>query len=137
MLSGLERTHPALKFVALSGVGWVLDTTVYLLLVQAGVVVLLASCIGGLCGASFAFLTSSRFVFDFRGGGLRLRFLLYLAYTLTNIFVSAAATQALANVLIGHAGASLVVAAFLAKCLVTPLVLAANFLVARRILRVA
>jgi putative flippase GtrA len=131
-LAGFNR---AIKFVALSGLGWVLDTLVYLALVYIGTAVLLASCTGGLCGASVAFLTSSRFVFDFQASGLPRRFVIYLVYTLVVIGVSAGATQALASFLVDSLDAGALIAAFSAKCLITPAVLAANFLVARRILQ--
>ncbi len=128
-----------LQFIGLSGLGWILDTGIYLLLVSGfGLRVFLAAMIGGLCGASFAFLTSSRFVFAGRRHGLGGRLLVYLIYTGVQIVVMSAVIDGLAAALqasFAHAEAvvSWPLVALLSKCIVTPFVLAMNYFVARRL----
>jgi len=118
----------------------VLDTVVYTVLVSLGVRVLFASIIGGLCGSTFAFLTSSRFVFASRGQGLPIRLVLYLLYVVCIVLVAGALTEAV-TVLLLHLASGLGLnlpltpAAFLAKCVVTPFLLLTNFFVARAMLK--
>lgn len=128
-----------LRFVGLSGIGWLLDTSVYMLLVGGlGLRVFVAAMIGGLCGATFAFLTSSRWVFSGRRHGLGGRLLVYLVYIAVQIVAMSAVIDGLATAL--QAGFALVdlavswpLIALLSKCLITPFVLAMNYLVARRL----
>ncbi|NJO54097.1 MAG: hypothetical protein HC829_03970 [Bacteroidales bacterium] len=128
-----------LRFVGLSGIGWVIDTSVYMLLVGgADLRVFWASMVGGLCGASFAFLTSSRLVFANRRGGLGRRLLVYLLYTVVQIIAAAALIDMLAAALLAavtHFGLTVPwpMIAFLAKCIITPFLLAMNYVVARKL----
>ncbi len=130
-----------LRFVALSGVGWVIDTTVFLLLVSfTPLSVLFANIVGGACGASFAFLTSSRWVFAGVGSRVPTRLAIYLVYTVLLILSASVLVDLV------HAGLTALAVtagvsvprsfvAFIAKCLVTPLLLLSNFFVARHLAR--
>jgi putative flippase GtrA len=128
-----------LRFVGLSGIGWLLDTGVYMLLVGGfGLRVFVAAMIGGLCGASFAFLTSSRWVFAGRRHGLGGRLAVYLVYTAMQIVVMSAVIDGLAAGLqAGLARVELAISwplvALLSKCLITPVLLAMNYFVARKL----
>ncbi|NJL07121.1 MAG: hypothetical protein HC900_01845 [Methylacidiphilales bacterium] len=136
---GLAALAKPLRFVGLSGLGWIIDTSVYMLLVSgAGLRVFVAGMIGGLCGASFAFLTSSRLVFSNRRDGLGRRLLVYLLYTVVQIIIAAALIDMLAVALqaaVTHFGIAVPwpAIAFLAKCIITPFLLAMNYVVARRL----
>ncbi len=126
-----------IRFVALSGVGWLIDTSVFLLLVSfTPITVLLANIVGGACGASFAFLTSSRWVFAGVGTKVPARLVIYLIYTVLLILTASVLVDLVHSGLTTlSAGAGFAAPrsfiAFVAKCLVTPLLLVSNFFVAR------
>ena len=132
-----DKSRRGLRFVLLSGMGWVLDTVVFLAVVASGQAgVMMANVMGGACGAAFAFLTSNRWVFAGREEGVAARLVVYLAYTVALIF----AASALVDLTARFVAAALAwwsmalphtMVAFIAKCVITPLTLAANFVVAR------
>ncbi|WP_127754120.1 GtrA family protein [Devosia sp. 1566] len=134
------RGSKLVRFVAVSGVGWLLDTGVYTVLVMLGARVFWAGLVGGLCGASFSFLVSSRYVFAHEGGGLSRKLIVYLVYSIGMILAGAAAAEVVTSALVGLAGAqkmnyALTLLAFAAKCAITPFLLATNFFVARFIMQ--
>lgn len=131
-----------LGFVAISGLGWLIDTAVTLLLVGSlAADVFIASVAGGLCGASFAFLCASRWIFSRDAQHTDVRSLgLYLLYTLALIGLGAflidrvdAGIRALPAVI--AAAPPTTTTALAAKCLVTPLLLLSNFFMARQLNR--
>lgn len=129
-----------LRFVLVSGLGWLIDTGVYTILVALGLRVLVASILGGLCGATFAFLTSSRFIFVGAGDHLSLKLVAYLLYSAVLILVAAWLVESITTILVDwaerwRAGVPLTPIAFIAKCLITPFLLATNFVVARAMLQ--
>lgn len=131
--------HRALRFLGVSGVGWIFDLTVTALLVGAGMRVMLAGVIGGLAGATFAFLSSSRVVFPAHAGPTTLNVVSYVVYSLVLILAAGSVMEWVANGLLvllrwGDLTLALPLIAIVAKCIVTPLTLAANFLVARALL---
>jgi putative flippase GtrA len=133
------RGSGPLRFVGLSGLGWLIDMAVYTVLVGSGVRVLSASILGGVCGASFSFLTSRRLVFRSSARGVWIRLAFYLAYTVGLIILAGAVTEWLTQLLVGVAAGlgyqpSFTVLAVIAKCLITPFLLLSNFLVARSML---
>jgi putative flippase GtrA len=137
----LRPARQGLRFVVLSGIGWSIDTTVFTLLVATTpLTVLLANIVGGACGASFAFLTSRRWVFSGVGSKTTLRLTLYLVYTVLLILTASVLVDLVhagLTALAESAGSSAPRAAIalVAKCLVTPLLLASNFFVARHLAR--
>lgn len=121
----------------LSGMGWLLDTIVFLALVASGrVSVMTANIVGGACGAAFAFLTSNRWVFAGREEGVASRLVIYLTYTVALILAASALVDLTARLteaalMLWALQLPYTAVAFIAKCLITPLTLAANFVVAR------
>src|SRR4051794_36940378 len=137
---GVRLTGAVARFVLLSGMGWLLDLGVYMASIRAGGSIFLAALMGAGCGASFAFLPSSRFVFQAPHQQLAFKLALYLGYTACLIVCAAILIDATANVLFRFAppGAGLTnygICAFAAKSLVTPLTLALNYLVSRFLLK--
>ena len=127
--------------MAASGLGWVLDTLLYLLLVWLGARVFFAALLGNLSGAAFAFVTSHRFIFAGHGRLPVSKLLVYLVYTVGLMLLSAWAIEHVVQGLYIASdrmavSAPQTIVAFLAKCIVTPLTLIANFLVARFLLDV-
>ena len=126
-----------LKFGGLSGLGWIADTCILLLLVQlAGMAPFAANIISSCIAALSVFLLSREKVFNKATGGTGLRVAFYLVYTLTVILIASACMGAITAWLGGLASAqgvalSATVLAAVAKVLITPPQLVLNFLVSR------
>ena len=126
-----------LRFAGLSGLGWLMDVTILLLLVGAlGVPAFAANVVSSSTAALCVFLLSRRLVFERKAHALGTRVAIYMAYTLCMILVAAAVLQAIASFLGGlevlrplHLSAT--VLAGIAKVIVTPPQLLLNFFMAR------
>lgn len=138
-LSLISRLERFWRFAGLSGIGWLFDFTLLLVLVHsvhlhAGLANIVSSCCAALC----VFLISRLIVFRGRENELSLRLAAYLLYTLVLIFMASGVLGALTRFFtpfaIEHFGAyhSVLVAA-LAKIIITPPQLLLNFLVARKL----
>ena len=125
----------AAQFIGLSGLGWLLDFLLLLLLVRfLKLPVFQANLVSASTAGLFVFFASRTMVFRPAHGSAAGRALFYLAYTITVILLASACMRLLVGVF--HASSVLwmrrpVIAAALAKVLVTPLNLALNFVVAR------
>lgn len=137
----IELAQKPLKFATISGVGWLLDTAVYMFLVTyVGMGVFLANIAGGVVGGAFAFVTAHRFVFGGGAGKFKSKLTIYVIYTAMLVIIASGLVDLTAEGLRHVANyAQLLIAwpliAFLAKCLITPALLATNFLVARALSR--
>jgi putative flippase GtrA len=126
-------------FIGLSGIGWLIDTGVYLTIVALGGRIAVASIAGGLCGATFAFLGAHRLVFRSTERRLTLKLVAYQLYSLCLIVIAGILVERLTFGLAAFGSGfsinpPLPVYAFAAKCLSTPFLLLANFVVARAML---
>jgi|RhiMethySRZTD1v2_1073278.scaffolds.fasta_scaffold36975_7 hypothetical protein len=126
-----------LRFSVLSGVGWVLDTLVLLMLIAWGVSPFWGGLIGALVGAAFAFSSSVSRVFDAKLRGYIFTLFVYLLYTLALAYLIAISIALLSRLLAVTLSSLLpaVIIAFAAKVLTTPLTLLANYLVARKLIQ--
>ncbi len=128
------------KFTLISGCGWILDVLVLLGLVAMGTPFFTANLAGALCGVSFVFLFAQRRVFTATHGG-KVRWQLFLPYLLWQIFAILLASVMVdwvalwlvpsAESLAAWSGTGIpaaMIAAGLAKVVVTPVTLYANFL---------
>lgn len=129
---------PFLRFAGLSGLGWLLDAAILLLLVElvampAGIANVISSCTAALT----VFLVSRRFVFRTASHFFLARTAFYVCYVLAVIFVASFALAALVHwlhpLLVGRVPDHWLTAttAALAKVAITPPQLMLNFLVAR------
>ncbi len=135
------RTPPLLasflKFGGLSGLGWLADACILLVLVGwFGVTPLVANFISSCTAALAVFLVSRELIFTKASGRTGLRVLGYLAYVLVLICIASLAVQLISAWLRGFAEAhriavSATAAAAVAKVLVTPPQLVLNFLMSR------
>jgi putative flippase GtrA len=124
-------------FIGLSGLGWLLDISLLVLLVgRLGLQAFPASIASASVAALSVFLISRRFIFKGRRNALGTRVALYMGYSLCMILAAAAAIHGLVHLGRGAAlglhwavPASLLAAC--AKVVVTPPQLLANFHVAR------
>lgn len=108
------------RFGLVSGMGWLLDFSTFLLLswrwLQPGP----ANVLGALLAITFVFFASTRHVFVYEGGFVWQKFFAYLGYQLCVIALFSAAIQALSTGFGLPPG--------LAKVLVTPVNFYTNFL---------
>ena len=120
----------ALRFLGLSGIGWLLDFTVYTLLSLRFRDLAWVNVLSSLVGASFVFLFSTRFVFrDSHRIPLRLKYAIYIAYQLVLIFLISKLLAWVHLLIVTHTDRAALVslAPVLAKILVTPVTMTVNF----------
>ncbi len=132
----MNRLALFVRFAGLSGLGWLFDITVLLILVGFGVRAFNASIISASIAALSVFLVSRHFVFERDKRALGARLVIYLSYTICVILVAAATIQQLVNVFGSvvashHFGITRTTMAAVAKIIVTPPQLLLNFVVAR------
>jgi putative flippase GtrA len=125
----------SVRFAGLSGVGWLIDFSLLLILVRIfALPVFTANLISAGTAGLSVFLMSRRMVFGVSHGSVARRALFYLLYTVVVIVLASWAIRLLAGGL--QAGtipwlARPVIAAAVAKILVTPVTLGLNFIVAK------
>ena len=120
----------ALRFLGLSGIGWLMDFTVYTLLSLRMENLALVNVLSSLVGASFVFLFSTRFVFrDSHRIPLYLKYAIYIVYQLLLIYLISKLLAWVNGVIVAHAPWPLLVslAPVLSKILVTPITMTVNF----------
>lgn len=120
----------ALRFLGLSGIGWLMDFTVYTLLSLRMENLALVNVLSSLVGASFVFLFSTRFVFrDSHRIPLYLKYAIYIVYQLLLIYLISKLLAWVNGVIVAFAPWPLLVslAPILSKILVTPITMTVNF----------
>lgn len=126
------------RFAVISGLGWLLDVSVLLSLVTLGTDVLVANMIGAWLAVSFVFVAAQRAVFLRARAGVARLYLSYLVWHAVMILAASVAIDQAAAVIAacgplpeGTPGCALAanptVAAGLAKIVVTPVTLYANY----------
>lgn len=129
-----DRLRQAALFVGVSGVGWLLDTGVFLALSGPGGWPLLgANVVSGSCGALFVFACSARGIFRRNAGSMTAKVAALLGFNAVVIVASSVVLTALAAGL-ARMGAPAAWVPLGAKVLVTPVTLALNFVVVRYLL---
>lgn len=102
MPPGATRSRAKLPgFALLSGTGWVIDFTLFNVLIAAGVPIFWANLCGATCGVSFVFLTGRRFIFRDVRTSLRTAILCYAAWNVAAILLMSVAIAALGHALAG------------------------------------
>lgn len=77
----------ALKFFGISGIGWLIDFTIYFILTNLlKINVDVANMISSLVGVTFVFLVSTRKIFINNKIDLRIKYLIYVVYQLFLIY---------------------------------------------------
>lgn len=127
----------AIRFVGLSGIGWLLDMLAYTLLGFVSKELFVNNLISSFVGVSFVFFTSTKLIFKNNSSlGLKYKYLIYLLYQIVLIaFVSKVLVVVDAS-LTGLVGAS-VLSSFqyiIAKIAVTPVTMILNFIVMKNLI---
>jgi putative flippase GtrA len=108
-----------LKFGVISGLGWLIDFTVFYLLVRLDVPPFFANVVGAGIAVTFVFFSSVKRVFQYEGGYLLAKLAAYIGYQI----IAVAIASALIDLISRHTGME----PLLAKILVTPFTFYANF----------
>jgi len=125
-----QLLRQAVRFVGLSGIGWLMDFAVYTLLSLRMENLALVNVFSSLVGASFVFIFSTRFVFrDSHRIPLWLKYAIYIVYQLLLIFLISKLLAWIAAFIALHAPWELLrrLAAILSKIIVTPITMTINF----------
>lgn len=120
----------AVKFVGLSGLGWLLDFTIYTLLSLKLRDLALVNTLSSLAGASFVFMFSTRFVFrDSHRIPLGWKYFIYICFQLLLIFLISRLLAWIDAVIVARCSVALIVrfAAVISKIIVTPITMTINF----------
>lgn len=118
------------RFAAVSGTGWLIDVILTVSLVSVGTPPFLASLTGSVVAVTFVYIVSLRSVFGIEGRLGTRAFPLYVMWQVISISTASALVAFLAFLIAPWIDATdpLSVASGLAKGLVTPVTLAANFI---------
>lgn len=125
-----ELLRQAIRFVGLSGIGWLLDFSVYTVLSFLSENLALNNMFSSLVGASFVFVFSTRFVFrDSHNIPLIFKYIIYVLYQLLLIYLISLLLAWVNTVILAIFSAKLIVSlsALLSKMIVTPITMAVNF----------
>ncbi len=122
-----------LKFLGFSGIGWLIDFSLFNLLTLFFDSIDINNIISSLCGVSFVFMMSTRKTFVRKENGINLKwkFIIYICYQLVLIFVMSKLLLLICG-LISTAFSGTFLAdysAFVSKILVTPITMTVNFIV--------
>lgn len=121
-----------LKFVGVSGIGWLIDVLIYLTL--SSIIKLnvhISNMISSLVGVSFVFLVSTRKIFANNSKiNLKLKYIIYIVYQLILIYLASLAILSLKNYLTSL-DIKLVIkyVNIISKIIITPFTMLINFIV--------
>lgn len=126
------------QFLITSGIGFILDFITYTVLTQHfGFRVFTANCLSSIVGASFAFIVSTRKIFDTNKTRIPLwgKYVLYILYQLVLIFLISKLGDYLDGLLVTNIQFQLVQQyhKLICKVLITPITMTCNFLVMRAV----
>ena len=127
----------AIRFLGLSGIGWLLDMATYTILGFFWNRVDIINIISSWVGVTFVFSQSTKFVFQNNSKiPLKIKYLIYLSYQAVLIFaISYLLAWANGFLLAALAGSWLATfSAIIAKVLVTPITMTVNFFVMKGII---
>ena len=126
-----DLLRQALRFIGLSGIGWLLDFAVYTLLSIKASNLAAVNMISSLVGASFVFVFSTRFVFrNNHRIPLIWKYCVYIVYQVILIVLISLLLSRINELICACAPAfSAAFSAVLSKIIVTPITMTLNFFV--------
>lgn len=127
----------AIRFVGLSGIGWILDFCTYTVLGIWSTNLFLNNMISSWVGVSFVFFFATRKVFQNNSKiSLKWKYLIYLVYQFVLILISSKILSGIDVFIVKNIGVELIVnfSSIIAKILVTPITMVLNFFVMKGII---
>ena len=127
-----------IKFVGISGVGWVLDFCTYMALSKLLLCDLTTSnFISSWVGVTFVFFFATKKVFQQSGKvSIRIKYLIYLAYQCVLIFLISKLLAVINNAILIYCRVDLILhfSSVIAKIAVTPITMCLNYLVMKKLI---
>lgn len=126
-----------MKFVGLSGIGWLLDFSIYVTLGLLYGNLVLNNMISSWVGVTFVFLIATRKIFKNRGIiPLGCKYLIYLLYQGLLIFIISKFLNYINSFIVGKLNLDIITrsAPIISKILVTPVTMILNFLVMKNVI---
>lgn len=122
-------------FIGVSGLGWLLDFTLYTLLAFCAVPLFWCNVLGALAGISFVFVFSNRYIFK---GHSRIplwgKYMLYVMYQIVLVYSVSLLLVWVHGALLESGLLPQASLAIVAKLLITPITLVLNFLVLKNLI---
>ncbi|MBP3766219.1 MAG: GtrA family protein [Bacilli bacterium] len=131
----------ALSFFLISGVGWLMDISLYTILTYIGVHVILSNIISSSVAVTYVYITSTKKLFKNESRiNLKVKYIMYIAYQICMILISSYCVYLISNCLIqmlpnvnissikGIINLIVEYAKLSAKILVTPFTMVINFI---------
>lgn len=132
-----EILSQAIRFVGLSGIGWILDFCTYTVLDLMSPNLVLNNIISSWVGVTFVFTFTTRKVFKNNSKiSLKLKYLIYLGYQLILIFAISNLLGAINAAIVNNITIDLILkfSSIIAKILVTPITMVLNFFVMKGVI---
>ena len=126
-----------IKFVGLSGIGWLMDFVVFAVLSHLTQSPFISNVLSSFVGATFVFAFSTRFVFKNNEKiPLKIKYCIYIGYQVILIFVISKLLAEINSLIIEYITWEIIVkfSAIVSKIIVTPVTMTLNFLVMKNIL---
>ena len=127
----------AIRFVGISGIGWILDFSTYNLLGLVSDKLFLNNVISSWVGVSVVFMFATRKVFQNNSKiSLKWKYIIYIVYQCILIFFSSKLLSLIAAVIVNNIDIAIIIslASMIAKILVTPVTMILNFFVMKGII---
>lgn len=127
----------AIKFIGISGIGWIMDFVVYSVLAVFSRNLVLNNTISSWIGATFVFLFATRKVFQSNSRiPLKWKYLVYILYQCVLIYFSSNLLNVINIAIVSKIGIEILVkfSKIIAKILVTPVTMTLNFFVMKYII---
>lgn len=127
----------AIRFIGLSGIGWILDFTTYTVLGVISANLVLNNTISSWVGVTFVFLLSTRIVFKNNSKiPLKWKYVIYLLYQCVLIFFISKLLNRVNIYLLTHVTLAVVknFSTIISKLLVTPITMVLNFIVMKNVI---
>ena len=127
----------AIRFIGLSGIGWILDFTTYTVLGVISANLVLNNTISSWVGVTFVFLLSTRIVFKNNSKiPLKWKYVIYLLYQCVLIIFISKLLNRVNIYLLTHVTLAVVknFSTIISKILVTPITMVLNFIVMKNVI---
>lgn len=122
----------AVRFVGLSGIGWILDFSTYIVLSRICENLVLDNFISSWVGVTFVFIFATRKIFENNSRiDLKWKYLIYIVYQVLLIFLVSKLLGLIDSFIVSNISLAVVTrfSAIIAKILVTPITMILNFFV--------
>jgi putative flippase GtrA len=122
----------AVRFIGLSGIGWILDFSTYIVLSHICENLVLDNFISSWVGVTFVFIFATRKIFENNSRiDLKWKYLIYIVYQVLLIFLVSKLLGLIDSFIVSNISLAVVTrfSAIIAKILVTPITMILNFFV--------